>query len=52
MEAFKDMVKLARPGAALEHLADNVLVDLMRINAIDHLPTNILEVLTVRPLAL
>ena len=50
MEAFKDMVQLARAGTATEFMTDLVLIWLMKSNAIDNKPGNILEVLLVRSL--
>ena len=47
MEAFKDMVQLARRGAATEYMTDLVLIWLMKTNATDCRPGNILEVLLV-----
>ncbi|KAK9786294.1 hypothetical protein WJX73_001678 [Symbiochloris irregularis] len=45
MEAFKDMTKLAREGAATELLSPEVLVQLLLINARDLRPFNIRTIL-------
>ena len=47
MEAFKDMVSLAREGAYTDFVTDLTLVWLLKNNARDCRPGNILNILTV-----